>query len=264
MNSAEEIAALAGDPNFMASLARGLVVIRAFSAERPHMTVSQVSQKTGIPRAAVRRCLYTLCKMEFVDSLEGGMFGLRPRVLLLGHGYFASSSLRQAAEPILNRLSGPLDESSSVSVLDGDDILYIARAQTKRLMAMHLDVGSRLPAIYTSMGRVLIAALPEQEQEQYLARARYIQYTPHSLVDAKALVQELQQVRAQGFSIIDQELEAGVRSIALPVMGRDGRPKAAMSVGVHAQRVTIHEMKEKILPALQEAVTELTLLSKTI
>lgn len=264
MNSSEEIAALAGDPNFMASLARGLVVIQAFSAERPTMTVSQISQKTDIPRAAVRRCLYTLGKMGFVNNQDGGAFSLRPKVLLLGHGYFASSSLSQAAGPILNRLSEPLDESSSVSVLDGDDILYIARAQTKRLMAMHLDVGSRLPAIYTSMGRVLIAALPKQEQEQYLARARYIQYTPHSLMDAKALAQELQQVRTQGFSIIDQELEAGVRSVALPVLGRDGRPTAAMSVGVHAQRVSINEMKEKILPALQEAVSELTLLSKTL
>src|SRR3546814_10821164 len=119
-------------PNFLSLRARCLLAIRALSAERPNMPVSQVSQITGLPRAAVRRYLYTLCKMEFVDSLEGGMFGLRPRVLLLGHGYFASSSPRQAAEPILNRLSGPLDESSSVSVLDGDDILYIARAQTKR------------------------------------------------------------------------------------------------------------------------------------
>src|SRR3546814_11024155 len=142
----------------MASLARGLVVIRAFSAERPHMTVSQVSQKTGIPRAAVRRCLYTLCKMEFVDSLEGGMFGLRPRVLLLGHGYFASSSLRQAAEPLLNRLCGPLDESSSDSVLDGDDILCIPPAQTKRLRALHLDVGRRLHSPYTPLVRILIPA----------------------------------------------------------------------------------------------------------
>ncbi|NYT86732.1 helix-turn-helix domain-containing protein [Pusillimonas harenae] len=248
----------------MMSLARGLVVIRAFSAERPNMTVSQISQKTGIPRAAVRRCLYTLDKMGFVASVDGGAFNLRPRVLLLGHGYFASSSLSQAAGPILNRLSGPLDESSSVSVLDGDEILYIARAQTKRLMAMHLDVGSRLPAIYTSMGRVLIASLPYHEQEQYMARAKYIQYTPHSLTDATALAQELEQIRAQGFAVIDQELEAGVRSIALPIMGRDGRPMSAMSVGVHAQRMSIDDMKEKILPALQEAATELTILSKTL
>src|SRR5690606_38480168 len=198
------------------------------------------------------------------NKSDGVAFRLAPIVRVVGHGLFLSASLSQAAGPILYRLREPLEEPGSVSVLDGNDILYIARAQTKRLMAMHLDVGSRLPAIYTSMGRVLIAALPEQEQERYLARARYIQYTPHSLMDAKALAQELQQVRVQGFSIIDQDLEAGVRSVALPVPGRDGRPKAAMSVGVHAQRVSINEMKEKILPALKEAVSELTLLSKTL
>ncbi len=158
-------------------LARGLVVIQAFSDQRPSMTVSQISQKTRIPRAAVRRCLYTLEKMGFVSSEEGGSFCLRPRVLSLGHAYFASTPLSRAAEPVLRRLSKPLNESSAVSILDGDDILYIARASTKRLMAVYLDVGSRLPASYTAMGRVLLAHLPEDEREAHLKRASFYQHT---------------------------------------------------------------------------------------
>lgn len=262
MPQEQPIDAPASDPNFMMSLARGLSVIQAFSEQRPSMTVSQISQRTGISRAAVRRCLYTLDKLGFVNSLDGGVFSLRPRVLLLGQACLTSIPFARAAEPVLNRLSEPLNESSSVSVLDGNEVLYVARAQTKRLMAMHLDVGSRLPAIYTAMGRVLIAALPSAERETYITNANYNQHTAHSIMNRQTLGEALGVVREQGYCIVDQELEEGVRSIAVPVTGRDGAVIAAMSVGVHAQRMGIEAMESQILPALKNAAQELSLLGE--
>ena len=161
-----------GDPNFMTSLARGLIVIQAFSQASPQMTISQLSVKTGLSRAAVRRCLYTLTKLGFAGAEDGSRYSLRPRLLSLSQTYTASSTLSNAAQPILERMSGMLRESFSVATLDGDEIVYVARAAGAGVMtAVDLHVGSRLPAYCTSMGRVLLAYLPQEEQEAYLARA---------------------------------------------------------------------------------------------
>ena len=249
-----------GDPNFMSSLARGLTVIQAFSSHRRLMSISQISQKTGIPRAAVRRCLYTLSQLGFVGSEDGRSFYLRPRILSLSHNYLASTPLAKASLPVLRHVSQLLQESSSIAVLDGDEILYIARASTTRIMTVDLDIGSRLPAMYTSMGRVLIAHLPEDEREAYLDRTKIIQYTPHTLTTKEDLRMELAAIREQGFAIIDQELELALRSVALPIMGVDQRPVAALNAGLHAVRASIPEIKKRILPVLQEAVSELSLL----
>lgn len=249
-----------GDPNFMASLARGLAVIEAFSPQRRQMSTSQISQKTGIPRAAVRRCLYTLAKLGFVSSEDGRNFALRPRILSLGHAYLASTPLAKAGQPVLRDVSNRLHESSSIAILDGDEILYIARASTTRIMTIDLDIGSRLPAVYTSMGRVLLAHAAEEDREACLERAKPIQYTEYTLMTKEALRTELGRVRAQGYALVDQELEIGLRSIAVPITAHDGRVVAAINVGLQAARVSVTEMEERILPVLRDAAAELALL----
>ena len=251
----------AGDPNFMTSLERGLAVLQAFSQERRVLTTSQISQRTGIPRAAVRRCLYTLAKLGFVAEEDNRLFSLRPRVLKLGHGYLASTPLAHAAQPVLRHLSSTLNESCSVAILDGDDILYIARASTSRIMSIDLHIGSRLPAYCTSMGRVLLAQLSEREIDAYLERTKRIQYTPRTIVSSDGLRSTLESVRTNGYALIDQELEIGLRSIAVPIHGADGRAIAALNVGVQAARISIAEMESRILPALREGAQELGLLS---
>src|SRR6201992_1585375 len=166
-----------GDPNFMASLARGLVVIQAFTPQMPQMTISQLSLRTGLSRAAVRRCLYTLCKLGFAGADEAQRYSLRPKMLTLANTYTASSTLANAAQPILERMSAALGESFSVATLDGDDIVYIARTSVTRVMSVDLHIGSRLPAFCPSMGRVLLAYLPQDQLEHYLAR---VVLTPHT------------------------------------------------------------------------------------
>jgi len=171
--AAREIEAYAGDPNFMMTLARGLAVVRAFTQQRRRPTIAQLSMKTGIPRAAVRRCLYTLSQLGYVASDDGRSFALRPRVLALGHAYLTSSPLAASAQPILDQVSDAVHESCSMAILEGDEILYIARSRTStRIMSIDLGVGSRLPAFCTSMGRVLLAGLATKDLAAYFARVR--------------------------------------------------------------------------------------------
>src|ERR1700748_3011776 len=150
-----------GDPNFMTSLARGLIVIQAFTQQNPQMTISQISVRTGLSRAAVRRCLYTLSKLGFAGAEDGQRYSLRPKMLTLANTYTATSTLASRAQPILERMSAALGESFSVAPLDGEDIVYIARTTVTRVMSVDLHIGSRLPAFCTSMGRVLLAYLPQ-------------------------------------------------------------------------------------------------------
>ena len=176
-----------GDPNFMTSLARGLIVIQAFTQQSPQMTISQLSIKTGLSRAAVRRCLYTLTKLGFAGAEDGSRYSLRPRMLTLSHTYTTSNTLATAAQPILERMSAALRESFSVATLDGEDIVYIARTQVNRVMAVDLHIGSRLPAYCTSMGRVLLAYLPTEQLEQYLAKVNsHTAHHPHRYLGREA------------------------------------------------------------------------------
>jgi len=259
--NAADTGATASDPNYMMSLARGLAVIQAFSQQRRSLTISQISQKTGIPRAAVRRCLHTLSELGFVAAEDGRHFSLRPRILSLGHPYLTSTPLAKAAQPVLRHVSNRLNESSSIAILDGVDILYIARASTSRIMTIDLDIGSRLPAHCTSMGRALLSLLDEAALEAHLAQAKLIQYTANTLLTLDALRLELERVREQGYAVIDQELELGLRSIAVPILDSRGRGVAAINVGIHAARASVHEMRERFLPVLQEAARELALLA---
>jgi len=257
-----EIDGFCGDPNFMMSLARGLAVIQAFSARKQQLTISHVSNKTGFSRAAVRRCLYTLAQLGFAGSDDGRHFFLRPRVLTLGHSYISSMPLAAAAQPVLEHVSRLLHESCSIAALDGVDIVYIARVNVTRIMSIDLDVGSRLPAYCTSMGRVLLANLPPEELESYLSHAVLTRRTDRTIVSAKKLKQVLRQIRSDGYSVVDQELEHGLRSMAVPIQNTAGRVTGAINVGTHSQRVSIQDMINKFLPHLQAAAQELAMLLK--
>ncbi len=254
--------AFTGDPNFMTSLARGLAVIQAFSQRRHHLTISQVSTTTGLSRAAVRRCLYTLAKLGFAGSDDNRHFFLRPRILALGHSYISSMPLATAAQPVLEHISHLLHESCSIATLDGVEIVYIARANVTRIMSIDLGVGSRLPAFCTSMGRAILANLPPEELESVLARIEFNRYTERTITNPAKLTQALRQIRRDGYSIIDQELEHGLRSMAVPIQNPSGKVVAALNIGAHAQRVSIQEMQTKFLPHLRAAAQELCLLLK--
>jgi IclR family transcriptional regulator, pca regulon regulatory protein len=258
MSAAERIDAWTGDPNFMTSLARGIAVIRAFTQQKRRLTISQLSQRTGIPRAAVRRCLYTLAQLGYVNADEGRDFTLSPRILSLGHAYLSSTPLTAASQPLLDRVSDVLHESSSIALLEGDEILYVARSSTnRRIMSVDLGIGTRLPAFCTSMGRVLLAYMPAAELDDYLARVRMIVYTPRTVSTVEKLKRELEGVRRTGYAIVDQELEIGLRSIAVPVRDQSGTVVAAMNIGTHASRVSVAEMEKTFLPELQSAAVEL-------
>ena len=254
--------AFTGDPNFMTSLARGLAVIQAFSQRRHHLTISQVSTTTGLSRAAVRRCLYTLAKLGFAGSDDNRHFFLRPRILALGHSYISSMPLATAAQPVLEHISHLLHESCSIATLDGIEIVYIARANVTRIMSIDLGVGSRLPAFCTSMGRAILANLPPEELDSVLARVEFKRYTERTITNPAKLTQALRQIRRDGYSIIDQELEHGLRSMAVPIQNPSGKVVAALNIGAHAQRVSIQEMQTKFLPHLLAAAQELCLLLK--
>jgi len=247
----------AGDPNFMTSLARGLLVIQSFSPQTPQMTISQLAAKTGLSRAAVRRCLYTLTKLGFAGIEDGSRYTLRPRMLALANSYSASNSLSTAAQPILERMSAVLRESFSVATLDGDDIVYIARSSVSRVMSDDLHIGSRLPAYCTSMGRVLLAYLPGDQLEQYLARVTLTPFTARTVTGIEKLRLALRNVRRHGYALVDQEYEVGLRSLAVPVYAPTGRVVATINLSGSAPRMPVYEMQTRFLPHLRNAATEL-------
>jgi len=250
-----------GDPNFMTTLARGLAVIQAFSQKNEQLSISKISQLTGLSRASVRRCLYTLSKLGFAGSDDTGKFFLRPKILALGYAYLSSMPLAVAAQPVLEHVSRILHESCSISTLDGVDIVYLARAHVTRIMAIDLGVGSRLPAFCTSMGRVLLASLPSQQLDAVLQRIELVRHTDRTVTSIEKLRQILQGVRTAGYAIVDQELEIGLRSMAVSIQSPSGQIVAALNVGAHAQRITVQAMTAKFLPHLRAAAHELSLLS---
>ncbi|MEV4377094.1 IclR family transcriptional regulator C-terminal domain-containing protein [Streptosporangium sp. NPDC049644] len=233
------------------SLARGLSVIKAFSATSPELTLSEVARATGLTRAAARRFLLTLVDLGYVRT-DGRLFALSPRVLDLGYAYLSGLSLPEMAEPHLERLVAEVHESASVAVLDGEDVVYVARVAT-RIMRVTINIGTRFPAHCTSMGRVLLAWLPSDELDAYLERAELPRFTPRTVTTAGALRAELERIRAQGWAMVDQELEEGLRSIAVPVRDRSGRVAAAMNISSHASRTTPESTHRDLLPPLLAA-----------
>jgi IclR family pca regulon transcriptional regulator len=247
-----------GDPNFMTSLARGLIVIQAFTQQSPQMTISQLSIKTGLSRAAVRRCLYTLTKLGFAGAEDGSRYSLRPRMLTLSHTYTTSNTLSTAAQPILERMSATLRESFSVATLDGEDIVYIARTQVNRVMAVDLHIGSRLPAYCTSMGRVLLAYLPADQLEHYLAKVVLTPHTTRTVNSIEKLRIALRNARRNGYALVDQEFEVGLRSLAVPVYSPTGRVVATVNLSGNAPRLSVLEMQSRYLTPLRNAANELS------
>ena len=241
----------------MTSLARGLVVIQAFTQQSPQMTISQLSVKTGLSRAAVRRCLYTLTKLGFAGAEDGTRYSLRPRMLTLSHTYTTSNTLSSAAQPILERMSAALHESFSVATLDGEDIVYIARTSVSRVMAVDLHIGSRLPAYCTSMGRILLAWLPVDQLEQYLATVNLIPHTTRTVTSVDKLRLILRNIRRNGYALCDQEYEVGLRSLAVPVYSPSGRVVATINLSGNAPRMSVFDMQTRFLPHLRNAANEL-------
>jgi IclR family pca regulon transcriptional regulator len=239
--------------SFVRSLERGLAVIRALSAPED-MSLSDVARAVGLSRAAARRSLFTLEELGYVRR-SGGRFALTPRVLELGYAYLSSVSLPELAQPHLERLVQELHESSSVSVLDGDDIVYVARVPTRRIMSVTISVGTRFPAYATSMGRILLASLPADDLDAALARIRPRRITPSTITTREQLASELERVRRQGWALVDQELEEGLRSIAAPIRGRSNAVVAAVNLSVHASRATVTEMQDRLLPSLLETAS---------
>ena len=238
-------------PDFVQSLERGLAVIRAFDADHRSLTLSEVAAATGVTRAAARRFLLTLAELGYVRN-DGRYFSLTARVLELGYAYLSSQSLPEVAEPHLEALVAQVNESSSLSVLDGTDIVYVARVPVSRIMTVAISVGTRFPAYATSMGRVLLAGLSEQALDKLLAEVKLEKLTGRTVTSLDALRAELARVRAQGWALVNQELEEGLRAIAAPVRDQSGAVVAAVNVSTHATR-TLESMRRDLLPPLLAA-----------
>lgn len=240
------------DPDLVGSFEKGLRVLRTFDAEHPSMSLSEVAERAGLSRAAARRFLHTLVHLGYA-RLEDKRFSLSPRVLELGFAYLSSLGLPEVLTPALKEVSERLCESSSASVLDGLDIVYVARVQASRIMSVRLGIGARLPALHTSMGRVLLAHAPQPIRERALAAYDGAPLTEHTLTDRTVLEARLTDAQAEGYCLVDQELELGLRALAVPVRDRSGRVVAAMNVSGHAARVTAERMRSEYLPVLRAA-----------
>lgn len=240
----------------MGSLAKGLRVIEAFSADRPRLSITDAANASGLDRATTRRCLLTLSDMGYADY-DGKFFTLTPRVLRLGTGCLAAMPLPRIVQPVLDQLSQEIGESTSVSILDETEIVYVARAAQRRVMSIALMPGSRLPAYCTSMGRVLLAALEPAHARQILERSSRIARTERTVTDVDTLTGLLEDVRRQGYSINDQEVEIGLRSIAVPLQTVRGQTVAALNVGLPAGAEPISVLIERYVPALLTVKAEL-------
>ena len=242
-----------GDRDYVGALASGLEVLQAFDAEHPRMTLSEVAARTEMDRAKARRFLLTLHGLGFVKR-SGRQFELTPRVLQLGYAYQASNQYRAVIQQYLEDITAELGESSSLAVLDGDEVVYVARSSARhRLMAITLSVGTRLPAAYTSMGRVLLAQLSEAELEAFLARVKLETFTTSSVTNTEVLRDEIINVRQQGYAIVDQELDSGLRSVAVPVFAGNGELLGAINISTNAARVGMDTLMEIYLARLQKA-----------
>ena len=244
-------------PEYLQSLARGLAVLAALGGDGGGMTLAAVARATGLPRATARRSLLTLHQLGYVAA-DDGVFTPLPRVLDLGYPLLSALSLGDLAQPHLADLVRRVHDSASVAVLDGDDIRYVGRVAAGRIMSVSITVGTRFPAHATSMGRVLLAGLPAAERGAWLDRARLEPLTDRTLTDPAHLSAELDRVARDGYALVDQELEQGLRSIAVPVRGRDGRVAAAANVSMHAGRTSLDEARETVLPVLREAAARIS------
>ena len=244
-----------GDRDIMGGLAKGLAVIETFTAARPRQTIAEVALASGLDRATARRCLLTLTHLGYA-TYDGKFFQLTPRVLKLGHSYLATTPLPRLIQPFLEELSHATSESTSAAVLEGTDILYVARVSTRRVMSINLAPGARLPAYCTSMGRTLLAALPPEEARAILDRSELVAYTERTKADLAGITTELAVIAAQGFAVIDQELELGLCSIAVPLFNAAGKVVAAINIGAQTARAPTSRMIARFLPLMRKVQAE--------
>lgn len=242
--------------DIMGGLAKGLKVIEAFSAAQPRLSIAEAAEITGLDRATTRRCLLTLSELGYA-AYDGKFFTVTPRVLRLGTGCLATMPLPRIVQPTLDRLSQDIGQSTSVSILDEGEIVYVARAAQSRVMSIALMPGSRLPAYCTSMGRVLLAALASEEARRILEATPLVARTERTVTETDALMAELEAVRLNGYAVIDQEVEIGLRSIAVPLTTIRGKTVAALNVGLAANPEPLDTLISRYLPALKAVQGEL-------
>jgi IclR family transcriptional regulator, pca regulon regulatory protein len=246
-----DLAVHEGNPDFVLSLARGLSVIEAFDSRPEGLSIADIARATELSRAAVRRLLITLELLGYIQA-NGRKYRLRHRVLHLGMSYLSSSSLATVSQPAVQKITEELNESSSVCVLDGDEVLCVAGAVRRGLMSVDVTTGSRLPLHCTAAGRVLLAALPEDQLHAHLERIELKALTAKTIVSRELLARDIRRVREQGHAVIDEELEAGIRAIAVPIVSREGHMVASLGVGAIASRVSLEELQARFLPALRD------------
>lgn len=244
------------ESHYVQSLERGLSVISAFGASTPELSLSDVAKATGLTRAAARRFLLTLVDLGYMRQ-DGKLFRLTPRVLGLGYAYLSGLSLPGIAQPYLETLARDVHESSSLSVLDGSDIVYVARVPTSRIMTVAINVGTRFPAYATSMGQVLLAGLDDDALDALLADLELVRFTEHTVASTEELRARLEEARRQGYALVDQELEYGLRSLAAPVRNRHGKVVAAVNVSSHVSRISPERAVKELLPPLLRAASEI-------
>ncbi len=245
--------------DFIGGFAKGLRVIEAFGEDKARLSIADIAKITGLDRATARRCLLTLSELGYAEY-DGKYFMLLPKILRLGYAYLSATPLPTIIQPHLDQLSEIVGESASASVLDGTEIVYIARAAQMRVISINLAAGSRLPAYCASMGRVLLASLDPAEARTLLERTDLQQRTPFTLTDPELLLEELERIRAQGYAINNQELELGLRSIAIPIFNHRGAVVAALNIGAPIAHVEVSDLIQRILPAMLKVQAELKLM----
>jgi IclR family pca regulon transcriptional regulator len=245
------------DKEFMTTLAKGLAVLGGFGRERPTMTLSEAAQIAQLSRATARRVLRTLTMLGYVEQ-NGRAFSLSPRIFDLGSAYLSTQSWIDRAVPLMRELSERIGESCSGAILQGNEVVYVARIPARRIMSAALAVGSRLPAFHTALGRAQLGFLDEAEIWRRLMSQRFEAFTPYTITDVQALFERVQQDREQGFSIVDEELERGLRALAVPVVDTSGQAVAAINLSTHSTRTTRNEMRDRFLPELRRIAKQLS------
>ena len=244
--------ALRPSDSYVQSFARGLDVIRSFGAAAPRQTLTEVAEATGMTRAGARRILLTLQTLGYVRA-DGRVFELTPKILDLGFAYLTSMPVWHSAQPVMDDLVEQTHESCSIAVLDGQDVVYVMRVHTHKIMSTNLGIGSRLPAFWTSLGRVLLAELPQPALNDLLQARDRSQFTRFTVQDDAALLAQIDQVRTQGWCLLNQELEEGLTSVAAPIRNAGGQVVAAMNISGQANRTTPEVMHDALLPQLLAA-----------
>jgi IclR family pca regulon transcriptional regulator len=242
----------------MTTLAKGLAVLASFGEQRPNMTLSQAALASGLSRATARRVLLTLAELGYV-SRQGRSFSLAPRILELGFAYLSTQSWIDRAEPLMKELSHAVKESCSAAILQDLEVVYVARMPAPhRIMSTTIAVGTRLPAFHTSLGRIQLGHLSETEVTERIGRASLIRYTARTIIDPAALIERIRSDRAQGYSIVDEELEQGLRSLAVPIVTRGGENVGAINLSAHASRASRDELRERFLPRLSSIAQQVS------